>query len=384
MINIENGTKTSHVPSLDVIRGVAVALVVIFHSGLLNSGWIGVSIFFTLSGFLITRGLLNLKSQHSKIAIYLGEFYRNRVLRIFPLYFGSILFLGGLSTVIAVPGITEGTLIYLSTFTVNFVVLLTGKPLKGVVSHFWSLAVEEQFYLIWPFLVWKLSNSRLKNVLGSIFFLSPLLRLLIVEFLPPHFDDLAKGDTVYVCTASHLDALSAGALLALAERTRELHRLSKRLALFAAGLIAAQLITVRAFWHTSLNRALDLDLPEKLIQSGSHIWLPSIIAALCGFIIGLCILNNYKSESGIYRYLRRLGKVSYSLYIIHVPVHVLTNYLLNAPSFPAGRLLILLIYAPTSYLLAEMSYKWVESPFLKLKHQGLKTGTYSERQNNPE
>ena len=343
-------------------------LVIIFHSGLLNAGWIGVPIFFALSGFLITRGLLRSKSEFTTIRVFLFQFYRNRTLRIFPLYFASVLLLGIISTFVDLLGYTKWMWLYLSTFTVNFVVLTTGERLKGVVSHFWSLAVEEQFYLFWPFLVWMLPSIRLKYVLWIIILLTPLGRYLLAESLPSKLDELTRGNILYVFPTSHLDSLSVGALLALAERSNQLQQLSTKLSLLAVAFIATHLLTVCSYWHVSFSQAFNLDLPEKLITSGSHVWYLSIIATLSGLMIAQCVLHNFQAVSFTSRCLRRLGKVSYSLYILHVPVHVLIEALFENLSLPGGgRFQLLLIYARLSYCLAELSYRWIESPFLRLK-----------------
>jgi peptidoglycan/LPS O-acetylase OafA/YrhL len=366
-MTVGTNTAGSYLASLDVIRGIAVILVVIFHSGLLNSGWVGVPIFFTLSGFLITRGLLRSKSDVTTLCVFAFNFYRNRVLRIFPVYFGSIVVLGIISVIVDVPGYTKGIWVYLSTFTANFAVLAKGERLTGVVIHFWSLAVEEQFYLIWPFIVWKLPKLHLKSALWIIILLTPLGRYLLAQSLPDSLDEMTRGNILYVLPTSHLDSLSVGALLALAEQSNHLQQLIVMLMIATIAFIAAHLFTLWSYWQISFNHAFDLDMPEKLLSSGSHIWYLSIIATLCGFMISQCILHNFQAASLPGRCFRRLGKVSYSLYVLHVPVKVLVQSLIDILSLPGGRFSTLLIYAPLSYFLAELSYRWIESPFLKLK-----------------
>ena len=147
-----------HIPALDGLRGIAILLVLAFHTELLptlkplaRDGWAGVDLFFVLSGFLITRILL--KSRNSPR--YFTNFYARRILRIWPVYFGILLFVFASERYrLLGDSATSWWWISLATFTQNFYIGAYGwNALPDWLGPTWSLGIEEQFYLIWPLLV---------------------------------------------------------------------------------------------------------------------------------------------------------------------------------------------------------------------------------------
>src|SRR5262249_15156237 len=149
-------------------------LVMLFHRGLFV-GWVGVQMFFVLSGFLIT-GIL-LRSRASSLASYLVTFYGRRALRIFPIYFALLgvllllLVLGGIS----LPGAREG-LPSAASYTFNFWGASRSYVPSLTTGHVWSLAVEEQFYLVWPLLLYVCPPRRLPALLVGAVASGPLIR----------------------------------------------------------------------------------------------------------------------------------------------------------------------------------------------------------------
>jgi len=164
---------------LDGLRGVAILLVLFLHFiigqgvpapsvlvdwwfiGIVRAGWMGVDLFFVLSGFLITGILLDTKgSRH-----YFRQFYTRRVLRIFPLYYGSlVLFLILLPTLFPDDQVLHdlhADAVWFWTYLYNVKVAAAGFTPSSALGHFWSLAVEEQFYLIWPIVVLCLGRRHL-------------------------------------------------------------------------------------------------------------------------------------------------------------------------------------------------------------------------------
>ncbi len=220
LLTLPNGR---HVLAFDGLRGLAVILVLFFHLGAVSfgghgwlmrwlgnlqlSGWIGVEIFFTLSGFLITRILL----QTSRDQHYFRNFYLRRTLRIFPLYYGTLAILGVLALALRLDwnGCLPALLLYVQNFRTGdegLRLALTGKHGPILLAHFWSLAVEEQFYLFWPLLVWLLRGRRL-FLAGPILIVivCPLLRVVALR------EGVAFAPLRY-WTFFHLDTLAWGAL----------------------------------------------------------------------------------------------------------------------------------------------------------------------------
>src|SRR5664279_3619422 len=210
-------------PTLDGLRGIAVMLVLCVHlvSGghhnpilrlfftATSFGWSGVDLFFVLSGFLITRILLSTKGYEG----YFRNFYMRRVLRIFPLYYGVLT-----ATFLLAPLLLAGPKPGLSQLWFWFygqnlspalekADLAIPNPLNFAYSHLWSLAVEEQFYLIWPAIVWLTSVPTLKKICGVIAISAAVLR--IGSVLAGFHVNITYGVTLF-----RMDALAIGGLIA--------------------------------------------------------------------------------------------------------------------------------------------------------------------------
>ena len=229
--------KLDYLPGLDGIRALAAFLVIFTHwpnNGIsLKFGWIGVNIFFVLSGFLITRILVHEKQNGFKP--YISKFFLNRVLRIFPIYylFFCITALIILALYAFVPQLSDNdillsgvntlkhdTPVYL-TYSYNIKINLAyffhwHDNQNQFFGHLWSLAVEEQFYLIFPFIVYFLNVQSLKKLVIAIIIICPLIRLW-AAIIGVHLvtDRFWLGETIYSNTFCQADALATGALLAL-------------------------------------------------------------------------------------------------------------------------------------------------------------------------
>ena len=220
----------AQIPALDGVRGLAIALVLFHHftMGLTRSsvlakavikigtvGWCGVDLFFVLSGFLIT-GILDDARLAEKQHPY-RNFYARRVLRVFPLYFGTLLVLLIIGEPRGFEGIGDAAL-WNWTFTTNLLVALRGAWLP--LGHFWSLAVEEHFYLFWPVaVVWGGRKFAMRLTLAFIL-MSLLARCALV----------ANGATLgaYVLTICRVDSLAVGGALCLWLREHDPSRESVR------------------------------------------------------------------------------------------------------------------------------------------------------------
>ncbi len=360
----------NRLPALDGVRGLAILLVMLhhfsFYSGirplsLLDkliyrtsyAGWVGVDLFFVLSGFLITGILWDARHNEHH---YFRNFYMRRVLRIFPLYYGILaiaLFL--LRTLApASPGIQEflDDQIWYWVYALNLKLAVSGWPEFYAFGHFWSLAVEEQFYLFWPLIVFHLRRSTLIALCIAMIVVSPGLRLLFILLPLP---DLGA----YVLTPARMDALAVGALLALLVRTPQgLHRV-RRLAPYVAGSTAI-LITVLFTWQ----RGLETESP--VVQTLGY----SLLALLFGALVALALLHPLPRRLFARRSLVFLGRYSYGLYIFHHPI-VLWLALqpltlpTHAPLIAIG--LFSLLALTLSLAAAWLSWHLYEKQFLKLK-----------------
>jgi peptidoglycan/LPS O-acetylase OafA/YrhL len=363
-----------HLPQLDGIRGLAILLVLyhhlVFYSGLRPAGpvslvvahtaaatWCGVDLFFVLSGFLITCMLLDAKGGGS----YFRPFYARRVLRIFPLYFGTL----ALWFLVARPLLADAGLerpweaLGYWTFFSNVDIALRGWPASLHMAHFWSLAVEEQFYLVWPVIVFLCPPRILPRVVLGCIAAALVVRLALGWTADP----LAA----YVLAPARMDALAVGALLAIwAREPRMVPGLvrSARSGWLATGALLAALVLVRGGLDT-LDPAVQTVGFSLLALFFGALLLSSLIAPREGRFV-----RTLASPVLVF-----LGRYSFALYVFHHPVCVALrdagfgadSFQLVAGSPLVGVLGFALVAGAISLGLSLLSWYLWESWFLELK-----------------
>src|SRR4051812_22693033 len=225
----------SHIPSLDGVRGLAIAIVLVHNATFIlhgnhatlpkvaaavaAAGWLGVQLFFVLSGFLITGILFDTRTRPQ----FFRTFYARRTLRIFPLYYvflaGALFIVPLLANVADWHATAWRNQFFFWTYTSNWANPF-GHDIPGL-SHFWSLAVEEQFYLLWPVIVFLGSPRFLLRLCAGLVAVTPFVRL---GLRLSGFAPLAG----YEFTIARWDALAAGALLAICLRDDRMRTLLPR------------------------------------------------------------------------------------------------------------------------------------------------------------
>ncbi|MEO7135591.1 MAG: acyltransferase [Vicinamibacterales bacterium] len=368
--------NTRHIPALDGLRGAAVILVLLHHFTIYRPetgadswlaavpliGWCGVDLFFVLSGFLITGILLDSRDSDR----YFTSFYARRSLRIFPLYYLVIFvalvilpLLPALQLVLAGPYPNPPAWPYWLYLT-NISVAERGL-VHGWIDVAWSLAIEEQFYIVWALVVYFCPPRWLGWLCVAIVVVEPLTR---AAALDRKTDPLA----IYVLTWFRLDSLAIGALLAWLHRRGGLHRLS-RPALPAAliGIAGLVLITYDAgdswWWNPRMQ-----EVGYTLIAVTAAAMVVATVVKPAGsrwtWVLSL-------------GWLRAFGKYSYCLYLIHLPVmRAMREYvfdpfdyemLATAPWIGQGAFYVSAT-AP-AFALAWVSWRVFEAPILRLKER---------------
>jgi len=323
---------------LDGLRAVAILLVLVAHTLHVPLAWVGVDIFFVLSGFLITGILLARK--HSGGG-YFSYFYRRRTFRILPPYILTLLVFGlifGWSSFHPWP--------MYAFFGMNFQCIWgNANPLP-----LWSLAVEEQFYLLWPFIILLVSEAALLRIAFAAVLLTPLLRVLCTPAFP-YFEN------IYMLTPFRADLLCAGAALALLWKSRSSAFEERCRTRAWLGVLAGfgGLIFVQAFplFRIAANtrRANGLDYSLSLIGAASLLaWVLADRGWLCRFLSS--------------RPMRFLGEISYTMYLSHIIVEMLAN-----PHIHSHFVLLLITLAGT---VAWSTITWflMERPLIRFAARG--------------
>jgi peptidoglycan/LPS O-acetylase OafA/YrhL len=320
-----------------------------------SQGRLGVALFFVLSGFLITGILLDTRQS----AGYFRAFYVRRVLRIFPLYFAYLFLVFVVARGIWVlasgddPWKTVNPWWYLA-----YLQSLPAAHASGdlFLNHLWSLAIEEQFYLVWPAVVWLLPRKWLARLSVALVVLALALRW----GLP------WNGESVYRFPLCRLDGLALGALVAIGYREfrAPLQRWAPRiLAAGAAAWIAILALSPSPTWDGAIR------------TYGESIFV----------VAGACVVFLARSGHGVAgrmvqracsgRFLRQCGKYSYAMYVLHVAPQWLIEQKLRTLAGPPLPLVLGLkyLYFPVlvaiSFGLARISWRFLESPFLRLKDE---------------
>lgn len=354
--------SSRHLPALDGIRGLAVLMVVAYHVGYVThpagpgvplsyapGGFAGVDVFFVLSGFLIT-GLL-LEERQRRGGISFGRFYARRAFRLLPAL--GVLLLVHLAYAVSegLPLRREAEALLSITFYASDISQSLHMFMPAELGHTWSLAVEEQFYLVWPtllliLLAWRLRDSRLSRTLLPCVFVGTLLATNVARVLTWRTQGYPAD---YMMPYCHADGLIIGCALAFLWRKGNLP--TRDAAAYGwAGLVG--LIGFTFLWAQG---------PHRVIIYFGGFTLLALAAAgiLNAALVGSRSLNNLLSWSP----LRATGRVSYGLYLWHLMIlEILVQHSMGLGRWSRAILGLALSAAATL-----ISWYCVEQPFLRLK-----------------
>jgi peptidoglycan/LPS O-acetylase OafA/YrhL len=387
--DLTNPTSKSRIPELDGLRGIAISLVVVFHyfyfgpstnhhlsairslyvhfEQLIVMGWSGVDLFFVLSGFLIGGILMDVRASES----YFKVFYLRRFFRIIPVYYAWILIyflIAAVASSFVRAHVVGGELperkdqiIPLLLFLQNFGFMNYSMLAGAWFLPTWSLAVEEQFYLVSPLVIRLLSRRALYAFLGFVIFFAPLLRLWVIYHVPPRPNDSSLAYTLMPCRA---DALAIGAVAAglwrngrfrlwLNENTATLYGL---VAIFLAGV----LIMLRWFpGH---------EAPPT--QSVGYTWIAIFYVLI--LLLALAKPSGPVARVARIAWLGALGRVSYCLYLVHTGILLMCHAFLTAAlknHVSSWQLIASNGFAAIlCYFIARLSWTYFEHPLLQRGH----------------
>ena len=350
--------RLGHIKALDGIRFFSILGVMLAHwipSRITVSFAWGVIVFFVLSGYLITRILLTTKDKYgSKNTIHLFKvFYIRRSLRIFPIYFFTILALYFLEFTDV-----KANIVWLLTFTANIKFSLEN-DFHGSIGHLWSLSVEEQFYLLYPLLIFFIGRK----------FVLPSLIIMIVAGVATRATLYFSGSGLIAqatFTLCALDSLAIGGLLAYIE-------------IYHRDLLAKIIHQYWVYWLSTLFLyflccfffAYGLDKLNPAMSAYNLILGRFLISLLTFYLIARCILGLTKSLKVMLeqRHVVFLGKVSYGMYFYHLFVQKLIDYcLIHVQQVPIKSSYVMFgVYFSTTVLVSTLSWYAIEARMNGLK-----------------
>jgi peptidoglycan/LPS O-acetylase OafA/YrhL len=323
---------------LDGIRAIAILLVLLFHRGFLSQGWMGVDLFFVLSGFLITGILRKTRTQER----YWLRFYTRRAARILP----PVLMLMLLYTLAAKPPLP--TILGYTLFAGN--VMNRTAYGRSMLGSLWSLAVEEHFYLFWPVIVLLFDRRRLIIGLAALLVAEPVVRAVMTPYM-------ATYEPFYYLTPFRLDSLAAGSLLALLMEG-DVTLPAQRLAGWIGALLASTGFIIHALVPSFVrhsNNAIFNSLGYSLVSATAFClvaWVMSLEAGLAKTMLS-------------WKPLTYLGRISYGAYLLDVPVTASMDHLARRSSQITAPLMLVPIDLAVIFGLAALSFHFIEQPIIR-------------------
>ena len=357
------------VPEIDGLRGIAILLVLVHrlwprtgtlarYASIPELGWVGVDLFFVISGLLIAGILLDTRED----AGYYKNFYARRALRIFPLYYAfvGLVFLafplmeGGAYLRTAFIGET-GSPLYYFLYLGNIPESVLGKDPPYVIAPVWSLAIEEQFYITFPFLVATLTRRNLTRVLVALALFAPLLRLASTIAWPE------RERLQYQFTLCRVDVIAVGALLAVGVRTNGFVERYRR---HAPRMAWAALIV--------LGITIALGGLDRTMMFGRVVGY-SVVAGGFGTLAFWTVMQRGTRATSLLRSspLKYMGKLCYGLYLLHRPADVMVTKALARTPWPhiAETVAGVALKMGVAIGLAALSWRFFEKPILVFKRR---------------
>ncbi len=367
-----------HILELDGLRGLAVLVVMLFHfnfieqlshsaidnafNNIINLGWIGVDLFFVLSGFLITGILIDKKEK----ANYFLSFYYRRTLRIFPLYYLYLIVLFFVFYPYVITKVspfeiekihfTQSIQGWFWTYLSNIKQAIDGKFSSAGSAHLWSLAIEEQFYLIWPFVVFKSSNRSLKFISIGVIIFSLTLRIYL-------YNHGWGPQSIYIFTFTRVDSLAFGSLVAVLVRIHNHISYQKITYLFYS--LLTLLTATFCFFGTDYH-----------LNPVIYVFSFTLSGATFALLIFLLQSGNTFSFPIRSFFLKKwivfLGKYSYGLYIFHPFIRFALSKVFGKPkiffnSEIPWQICFFSCCLVVTIIISQLSWHLYEKHFLRLK-----------------
>lgn len=368
----QNTVVGRHYDFIDGLRGIAVLIVIWFHaanftfflqgsdlSGVTEVyyfytllGQTGVDLFFVISGFLITGILMDIEKQENAFE----KFYIRRSLRILPLYYVVVILALGLSVLLSSQSPDFGVLLSHLVFLQNWSLMGNGEFFRYL-NHTWTLAVEEQFYLLWPCVFWFFRKKSLRYVI-----ILMIAMILTSWFLRFYITGLGYYKFAFTATFCRFDTLAMGALISVCFRHYR-PQMEKLKPIF----LWVMLLSLGCLTVLCAVQENGIDAHRAIIRNGL-----TICSIFYGSLLSYLLLCDGKSKLKGFlqgRVIRKTGHISYGLYLIHVPLMIVISEYLDSfgMGFEVTHSVLFIAGLVPSVILASASYRYFEKPILQLK-----------------
>lgn len=353
----------TYYPALDGLRGIAILMILFRHNldfvDLFSYCWAGVDLFFVLSGFLITDILLQTREKKN----YLRNFYIRRVLRIFPIYYLVIILFFSVVPLLAFFSeqydYYSAHQAFLWTNTQNWLYILYPRPGDALLYHCWSLSLEEQFYLLWPFIVLLIKNTR------RLLYFTVIILVAGIILRIASWQYFGEGYTNYhLQSLTRIDGLAIGCILAVLRyhQPRSLKQKFIGLCCFILGLHVLVFIITQLFIN---------EMPHFRFLGYTS------LAAAFGLLVYTAIThrNWFTQQILSNKYLVALGKISYGLYLYHWPILVLARTFLQdnfnrlGLGLETSYIIVSILAGLLAIALSWLSFHFFEKRILSLKYR---------------
>jgi peptidoglycan/LPS O-acetylase OafA/YrhL len=368
------------IPGLDGLRAIAFILVFLIHSNFVIVGWVGVLLFFVLSGFLITGILVDMKEKLPTKAFFI-KFYGRRFLRIFPLYYFYLFLMLGLAYLLFTIGYRQNRMLeyfqqlpYALTYVYNFFTASRWYKDSVFINHFWSLSVEEQFYIFWPLLIFLTPKKDYKKLFIASIVAGPLMRMGLnyiynhqtFSFLGPN-----PATAIYSLPFSHLDAFGFGAYISQYRLPRARQQFWVLLATIPViGFITQYIAT------GSLGYLTGLGFPFPIANGYKQVWGYSLLNYFFAVTIYAVAREGLFNRFLEMPWLKYLGKISYGLYVYHFVLIFFAGRMNDFVSLSYEQIQVISAVPAfiATVLVAALSFKYLEKPIINLKDKFFPAG----------
>ena len=373
------------ITEIDGLRAIAMTMVVAHHCGILPFGWVGVWLFFVISGYVIARNFRWSGSSDQPASTQYVEFIARRFYRIVPVY---VLYVA-VGTVIAIlinQAASLHDLPFLATFTFNWqrIFEFWERPDWSVFGHLWTLSVEEQFYVLFPVLVLCLSRRRFLGVAVALVILGPAIRFGYSSLLAAHSSDQNwLAFAVFSASIAHFDAFLIGALLAhFEEDLRRSPALLWKMVAASAAIVAAYVLSYAAInanlGATGVGVARNV-FSGVLYGQYREVFVYLAVDACAAVVVAFAALQSKLVRPLANSFLSLIGRISYGAYLYHALILWLIGAFLTAGPIeelaPTNRVIWFVVAWLVTVALAWVSYFYFELPIMRWAQRGAKTSS---------